>query len=128
MELQLKNIGMIKEATVKLDGLTVIAGENDTGKSTFGKSLFMALYFIYKLSYKTKEKYISSEIIFSSKIPKFIFASQIFNAEITFTYKNKIKFYIDLDSYLKTKYKDFALEKAFLPILVETPLVWSFTD
>ncbi|HHD81741.1 MAG TPA: hypothetical protein ENK94_00945 [Campylobacterales bacterium] len=40
MEIQLKNIGMIKEANVKIDGLTVIAGENDTGKSTVGKMLF----------------------------------------------------------------------------------------
>lgn len=40
MELQLRNIGMIKEATVKIDGLTVIAGENDTGKSTVGRVLF----------------------------------------------------------------------------------------
>jgi len=40
MELQLKNIGMIKEANVKIDGLTVIAGENSTGKSTIGKLLF----------------------------------------------------------------------------------------
>jgi len=40
MQLQLKNIGMIKEATVKIDGLTVIAGENSTGKSTVGKLLF----------------------------------------------------------------------------------------
>ncbi len=39
MELQLKNIGMIKEATVKIDGLTVIAGENDTGKSTVAREL-----------------------------------------------------------------------------------------
>jgi len=39
MELQLKNIGMIKEANVKLDGLTVIAGENDTGKSTVAREL-----------------------------------------------------------------------------------------
>ncbi len=43
MELQLKNIGMIKEANVKIDGLTVIAGENDTGKSTVGKALFALL-------------------------------------------------------------------------------------
>jgi len=34
---------MIKEATVKIDGLTVIAGENDTGKSTVGKALFCAV-------------------------------------------------------------------------------------
>jgi len=39
MKLQLKNIGMIKEANVKLDGLTVIAGENDTGKSTVAREL-----------------------------------------------------------------------------------------
>jgi len=54
MELQLKNIGMIKEANVKIDGLTVIAGENDTGKSTVGKALFMYLtiynYFIKQLN------------------------------------------------------------------------------
>jgi predicted ATPase len=35
-----KNTGMIKEADIRLDGLTVIAGENDTGKSTIGKLLF----------------------------------------------------------------------------------------
>ena len=40
MLLKLKNIGMIKESEVKLDGLTVIAGENDTGKSTVGRLLF----------------------------------------------------------------------------------------
>ncbi|MBW5393834.1 ATP-binding protein, partial [Brachyspira hampsonii] len=40
MELQLRNIGMIKEADVILDGLTLIAGENDTGKSTVGKALY----------------------------------------------------------------------------------------
>jgi len=41
MRIYLKNIGMIKEADVKLDGLTLIAGENDTGKSTVGKTLFI---------------------------------------------------------------------------------------
>ncbi len=40
MLLKLRNIGMIREADVHIDGLTVIAGENDTGKSTVGKSLF----------------------------------------------------------------------------------------
>ena len=40
MKIELKNIGMLKKATVKLEGLTVIAGENDTGKSTVGKIIF----------------------------------------------------------------------------------------
>lgn len=39
MTIELKNIGMIKEASVKIDGLTVIAGENDTGKSTVAREL-----------------------------------------------------------------------------------------
>jgi len=52
MELQLKNIGMIKEASVKIDGLTVIAGENDTGKSTVGK----ALLFINEVNYYPKSR------------------------------------------------------------------------
>jgi len=51
MELELKNIGMINEANVKIDGLTVIAGENDTGKSTVGKLLFS----IIKASSRYKE-------------------------------------------------------------------------
>ncbi len=43
MELHIKNINKIKEATIKLDGLTVIAGENDSGKSTIGKVLFTTI-------------------------------------------------------------------------------------
>lgn len=40
MELTLENIGIIKKANITIDGLTVIAGYNDTGKSTIGKVLF----------------------------------------------------------------------------------------
>ena len=40
MKLFLKNIGKIKEANIDINGITVIAGENNSGKSTVGKSLF----------------------------------------------------------------------------------------
>ena len=40
MNLKLENIGIIRNADIKLNGLTVIAGENDTGKSTVGKLMF----------------------------------------------------------------------------------------
>ncbi len=40
MKLSLKNIGMITEAELNIDKLTIIAGQNDTGKSTIGKVLF----------------------------------------------------------------------------------------
>lgn len=40
MLLNIKNVGTIKKANINFDGLTVIAGENNTGKSTVGKLLF----------------------------------------------------------------------------------------
>lgn len=40
MKLSIQNIGVVKKADINIDGLTVICGENDTGKSTIGKTLF----------------------------------------------------------------------------------------
>lgn len=40
MKLTLKNIGKIGTASVEITGITVIAGENNTGKSTVGRALF----------------------------------------------------------------------------------------
>lgn len=40
MRIDIKNFAKIKEASVQIDGITVIAGENNTGKSTVGKVLF----------------------------------------------------------------------------------------
>jgi len=38
--LKINNFGIIKSANINLNGLTVISGNNDTGKSTVGKLLF----------------------------------------------------------------------------------------
>ena len=40
MRIKISNIGKIKEADVTINGITVIAGENNTGKSTVGKALY----------------------------------------------------------------------------------------
>ena len=40
MRLNIKDFAKIKEADIIIDGITVIAGENNTGKSTVGKILF----------------------------------------------------------------------------------------
>ena len=40
MELTLRNIGKIDEASITINGITIIAGENNTGKSTVGKALY----------------------------------------------------------------------------------------
>lgn len=40
MFLSIENIGKVKKAEIEIAGITVIAGENNTGKSTLGKALF----------------------------------------------------------------------------------------
>ena len=54
MNLELKNVGKIKYANVELNGITVLAGENNTGKSTVGKMLFV--YFILSIKLKSRFK------------------------------------------------------------------------
>ena len=147
MELQLKNIGMIKEANVKIDGLTIIAGENDTGKSTVGKALFMCLKShdlgaIYGQIFLDDDRnfkendtndYIkknSKEIDEFINITSYIFQKSIKNDFecILSSGNDKIVFNVDKDNLL-----NFILEKHnknidFNPIFIETPLVWNFTD
>ena len=36
MKIELENVGKINKAQIRLDGITVIAGENSTGKSIQG--------------------------------------------------------------------------------------------
>ncbi|MDE6925744.1 MAG: hypothetical protein K2O97_09360 [Acetatifactor sp.] len=40
MKLHIENISKIGMADIDIDGITVIAGSNNTGKSTVGKVLF----------------------------------------------------------------------------------------
>ncbi|MBE6841532.1 MAG: hypothetical protein E7510_01740 [Ruminococcus sp.] len=43
MKLSIKNIGKISDAKIMFEGITVIGGDNSTGKTTIGKTLF-AMY------------------------------------------------------------------------------------
>jgi hypothetical protein len=56
MEIFIKNIGKVKEANIKIAGITVIAGENDTGKSTISKSLFTVFNSFYNIDKKISEQ------------------------------------------------------------------------
>ena len=56
MEIVVKNIGKVKEANIKINGITVIAGENDTGKSTISKSLFTVFNSFYNIDKKISEQ------------------------------------------------------------------------
>lgn len=65
MELSIENFAKIKSAKIKLDGITAIAGLNDTGKSTVGKILygmFSAIANIDKSVVLAKKRSIQQEL------------------------------------------------------------------
>jgi len=129
MELQLKNIGMIKEAKVKIDGLTVIAGENDTGKSTLGKVLYGLIQSISWASNTSPQQDSNYKNQFTKQI------NNIFNQQLSTN--GEIKFYYEGVDF---KYKiinnscsEFSLSQEFYnnypkigrPLLIETPFIWT---
>ena len=67
MKLSLNNIGMIKNADIELNGITVIAGKNGTGKSTIGKTLFTIFNSFSHYEYEIKNARIKQ---FSQEIEK----------------------------------------------------------
>lgn len=65
MKLILKNVGKLKDAEINIDGITVIAGKNNTGKSTVGKSLYCIFNSLYNVNQKIEDdrkEYIKREI------------------------------------------------------------------
>ncbi len=52
MELTLQNVGIINKTTIELNGLTVICGSNNSGKSTAGKALYAAIESLCNLEEK----------------------------------------------------------------------------
>jgi len=75
MKLFLKNIGKITEATVEIKGISVIAGENNTGKSTVGKALFSVFNSFYKIQEQILQERINSIV----NILQFIYRNVYFS-------------------------------------------------
>lgn len=53
MQLDIKNIGKLSNAHLDLKGITIIAGENNTGKSTIGKALYTVAHCLDCLNEKS---------------------------------------------------------------------------
>lgn len=56
MKLSIKNIGKLGEASIEINGITVIAGENNTGKSTVGKTLYCLFNAFHNINEKITEE------------------------------------------------------------------------
>jgi len=134
MKLKLKNIGIIKEAEIKINGLTVIAGKNDSGKSTVGKILFTLIKTISqsKMTTTSNLDYLDWQQ-YRNRFNKYI--KSIFNRQIS--KDGSIEFEYDTQSFSvkikNDKCYEFNMPKEyeydelgeFRPIVIETPFIWN---
>jgi len=60
LKLIINNIGKLKNAEVEINGITVITGENDTGKSTVGKVLWSVFNSFYEIKNQVRKDKINS--------------------------------------------------------------------
>lgn len=56
MKLKLVNIAKVKNADINIDGITVIAGENNSGKSTLGEALYASFNGLHNMKNKMFEE------------------------------------------------------------------------
>lgn len=71
MKFQIKNIGAIGYADIDIEGITIIAGENNVGKSTVGKALYA---FLHEMSLWKK----IYDDICSTRIEQFLYQNSIY--------------------------------------------------
>ncbi len=60
MKFSIKNIGKISSANIEIKGITIIAGPNNTGKSTVGKALFAMFNSFYNVDQFVKNTKLES--------------------------------------------------------------------
>lgn len=84
MILKVRNIAKIKSADININGITVIAGENNTGKSTIGKVVFSVFNSTYNMEQKVKSDRIRKiiDLIYAS-IRELRFVDSSYNGDRT---------------------------------------------
>jgi len=131
MTLKLENIGIVKYAEIKFNGLTVIAGENDSGKSTVGKILYSLIKTIRYSSNTDSASTISDK--YCNRFNRYInslFKHQISDdGKISFDYDSEI-FNLTLKKNLCYSFE--ASEtysnieaKTTTPLLIDSPYIWN---
>ena len=67
MKFEIEHIGNIQSASIELDGITLIAGDNSSGKTTIAKALYGTLSPLNQLDYKIFESRMDSISRFASE-------------------------------------------------------------
>ena len=108
MKLTIKNFARIKEAEINIDGITIIAGENNTGKTTVGKVLFSCFNSLNNLEkeiYSDREYSVQKEAYNLHKLltkPKIINSENLKNAELFENIFDEISYNL-YSTYMNTK-------------------------
>ena len=91
MKLHIENFAKIANADIEINGITVIAGENNTGKSTVGKILYSLYSAFHDIDFKVKEerrKSVGTILSYSNKFRRELFDA--FNDENSESQINEI--------------------------------------
>ena len=95
MKLTINNIGKLKNAEVVIDGITVITGENDTGKSTVGKVLWSVFNSFFEIKKQIRTDKISSILEELRRV------SSIQDIRNNLVHSSIVEYDLDLNDFLK---------------------------
>lgn len=104
MKLSISNFAKIDKADITIDGITVIAGENNTGKSTIGKIIF----FIFNSLCNIEEKVYKQRISNIKSLNRKIMQNHIKGSQ---AYSEFMNYYSFVNKYCREILKD-GLEKS----------------
>lgn len=93
MEILIKNIGLIYKADIELDGLTVITGKNDSGKSTVGKIMYSL---VNSLNHYNDRVWIDAENYVKKQIDGFVQRLEKLQNEKEFIYNDLLELLYEL--------------------------------
>ncbi|MEE1077140.1 MAG: AAA family ATPase [Acutalibacteraceae bacterium] len=112
MNLSLVNIGKISNANIELNGITVIAGENNTGKSTVGKALYSVFRGLFNI-----EKRINNERL--RNIDNLLLRTLFLSDKVTFENVNDEALKFDLLNCDRTKEAILAIMNKYSILLLD---------
>lgn len=117
MFLKIDKFHMVKNSTIQLNGLTVIAGENNTGKSTVGKVLFSLI----KASNIKTTPMKPFSLVFDD--------APLTNSKVSIVQGQTGKFTLEIEHDGSTFFGgSFDPEQLSDAIYLESPVVWSLVD
>jgi predicted ATPase len=136
MEITIENIGPLQKAKIVLEGLTVIAGENDTGKSTIGKTIF-SLIKVNQMAMAKSNNFSASMLSEQHKDIMNTIISLVFDSQISQAGKIKVQqegspiCQIEFSQHQCLHFKSFEphlshfLQEA---TFIQTPFIWDMID